>query len=93
MHAHVVAPEALGQRLPAGSSSNRARWASSAEALGPELLDQVAHPGQAPVLPVAELAEDLGDGPADLDSLVGLDEESMSKASRSRRTVPRRPAG
>ena len=45
------------------------------EALGPELLDQVAHAGQAPVLAVAELTEELGDGPGDLDGLVEAHED------------------
>ena len=45
------------------------------ELLGPELLDQVAHAGQAPALAVAELAEELGDGPGDLDRLVGSHED------------------
>ena len=69
--AHVVAPVAAGQLLArrhqveAGPPGQLV-----AEALGPELLDQVAHPGQAAVLAVAELAEELGDGPGDLDRLV-----------------------
>ena len=45
------------------------------EPLGAELLGQVAHAGQAAVLPVAQLAEDLGHAPAELDRLVGPDED------------------
>ncbi len=41
-----------------------------AEALGAELLDEVAHAGLAAVLAVAQLAEELGDGPGGLDGLV-----------------------
>ncbi len=45
------------------------------EAFGPELLGQVAHAGQAPVLPVAQFAEDLGYPAAELDRLIGPDED------------------
>ena len=72
----VVAPERGGQ-LPPGRSQREAGPLAErgAEALGAELLDEVAHPGQAPVLAVAELAEELGDAPAQLDRLVGADED------------------
>jgi hypothetical protein len=46
-----------------------------AEPFGSQLLNQVAHAGQAPVLAVAELAEELGDGPGALDRLVLSDED------------------
>ena len=80
---------------PAGTSSNRARAASSArKPSGPELLDQVAHAGQAPVLAVAQLAEELGDGPGDLDGLVlGARRRRCPRPCARRRTAPRRPAG
>ena len=61
---------------PAGSRAKFVRSSSAlAEPLGPELLGQVAHAGQAAVLAVAELAEELGDAPAQLDRLVGPDED------------------
>ena len=46
-----------------------------AEALGAELLDQVAHAGGTTVLAISELTEDLGDRTADLHGLFGKDED------------------
>ena len=46
-----------------------------AETLGAELLDQVAHPRRPAVLPVPELAEDLGYAAGDLDRIFGPDED------------------
>ncbi len=67
MVAAVAAGEVLagGDQLEAGP-----RGQLLAESLGAELLDQVAHAGEPAVLAVAELAEELGDGPGDLDGLV-----------------------
>ena len=64
MDADVVAPVAAGQVL-AGRHQLEAGPGGQllAEALGPELLDQIAHAGQAPVLAVAELPEESGRWP------------------------------
>ena len=48
---------------------------SARNARAAELLDQVAHPGEAAVLAVAELRVQLGDRPAELDGVVGADEQ------------------
>ncbi len=69
------------------------------ELLGPELLDQVAHPSQSPALAVAELAEELGDGPGDLDGLVGSYEDvdirghalTVGEAATGQDVEPERP--
>ena len=74
--ADVVAPEGVGQLAARRLEGElRALVEGGAEALGAELLGQVAHAGQAAVLPVAQLAEDLGHAAAQLDRLVGPDEE------------------
>ena len=76
MHPDVVTAERGGQ-LTSGRLERevRALVERGPESLGTELLGQVAHAGQAAVLPVAELAEDLGHTPAELDRLVGPDED------------------
>ena len=61
----MVSSRPAGARAKFGALVER-----GAEPLGAELLGQVAHAGQAPVLPVAQLAEELGDAPAELDGLV-----------------------
>ena len=95
VHPHVVAPVAAGELL-AGRDEVEAGALGQlvAEALGTELLDQVAHAGQAPVLAVAELAEELGDRPGDLDRLVhGSRRRRGRRPSAPRRRARRRPGG
>ena len=75
MDANVVAAEGRGQLPPGGLEGEvRAVVERGAETLRPELLGEVAHPGQPPVLAIPQLAEDLGDATAELDCLVGPDE-------------------
>jgi hypothetical protein len=52
-----------------------ARRKLGSEPFRPQFLNEVPHTGQSPVLTVAELAEQLGDGPGELDCLFGLDED------------------
>ena len=74
--ADVVAPEPVVSSSPGRLEGEAGPLVElGAEPLGPELLGQVAHAGQAPVLAVAELAEELGDAAAQLDRLVGTDED------------------
>ena len=76
VHADVVPAEAAGQ-LAAGrlEGESRALVQGGAESLRAEFLGQVAHAGQPAVLTVAQLAEELGHAAAQLDGLVGPDEE------------------
>ena len=72
----MVAPVAPGQLLAGGPQlEGGALGQLGAEALRPELLHEVAHPSRAAVLPVAELAEELGDRPRQLDRLIRGDED------------------
>ncbi len=72
----VVAAEAVGELSPRGHERERgALLERSPEAFGPQLLDQVAHPGQAAVLAVPELAEHLRHTSAELDRLIRQDEQ------------------
>ncbi len=72
VHAHVVTPVATSELLPGrGEGESGALGELLPETLRPQLLHEVAHPGEATVLPVAELAVELGDRPRDLHHLIG----------------------
>ena len=75
LHPDVIAPVSP-RELVAGWAQleGRSRGKLGPEGLRAELLDQVTHPGRPPVLPVAQLTEDLRDRPRDLDRLIGGDE-------------------
>ena len=76
MHAHMVAPEAVGElaaRRVQGEPGPLVQ--GGPESLGAELLRQIAHTGQATVLAVAQFAEELGHAAAELDRLVRTDED------------------
>ena len=76
MDADVVAAVPFRQVLSGGRESDgNALRELFAEALRTELLDQVAHPRRPAVLPVPELAEDLGYAAGDLHRLLGPDED------------------
>ena len=75
VHAHVVAA-VPGREIGAGRHEGEpgALVQRGPEPFGAELLDQVPHAGQSPVLAVAELTEGLRDGPAQLDRVFGPNE-------------------
>ena len=74
VHTDVVTAERSGQ-LTAGGRKREfgALVEGGSETLRTELFGQVAHAGQAAVLPVPQLAEELGDPSAELDGLIGLE--------------------
>ena len=72
----MVAPERRGQ-LAAGRLQREvgALVEGGPESLGTELFGQVAHAGQAAVLAVPQLPEELRDATTELDGLIGLNED------------------
>jgi hypothetical protein len=73
---YVIPPVPLRQVLSCGREPDgNALRELFAEALGSEVLDQVAHPRGPAVLPVPKLAEDLGYAAGDLDRIFGPDED------------------
>ena len=76
MHAHVVAPEAVGELTARRVQGELGPLVEGGpESLRTELLRQVPHAGQAAVLPIAQFAEELGHAAAELDRLVRADED------------------
>ena len=74
--ADVVAAVALGEMLPGGSQRDaRSRRQLGAERLRSQLLHQIAQAAGPAVVAVAQLVEELGDGAADLDRVLGTDED------------------
>ena len=65
----------VSSRAAGGSCEVRALVEGGTEPFGAELLREVAHPGQPAVLPIAQLTEDLGHTAAELDGLIGADED------------------
>src|SRR3954447_6316415 len=72
----MVTPVPVGQMLPSGRERNaRSRRQLGPERLWSQLLYQIAQTAGPAVVAVAKLGEELGDGAADLDRIVRVDED------------------